>query len=143
MSCLIHKQWRRYFQMPLADAVEMLSFNAYRVYGLLCRTMNAQSAVVIELSNAEISERTDIRPPKTIKGIRDDVSNAGLVEIRKAPLVVYAFVMLGERGVPIPAPEGRIGVRRHIPGNKAGPSGRRASASRPSSAVPVPSPQPS
>jgi hypothetical protein len=138
MSSLIYRQWRQYFQMPISGAVERLSLGAYRLYGLLCRTMNEQSAVVIELSNAEIVERTGIKEHRTIKKIRRELSDAGLVKTFKVPPGVYAFVMLNESGSPIPAPEGRKGVRRYSPrAQSVRPSGERAPASQPASVAPV------
>ena len=111
MSSLIYGQWKQYFQMPIADRVEHLSIHAYRVYGLLCRMMNQSSAVVIELTNAEITQRTSITDHKTIKNVRRELADARLVELRRGLLGVYGFVMLSESGVPIEPPQGRKGIR--------------------------------
>jgi len=111
MSNLIYGRWKQYFQMPIADRVEHLSPHAYRIYGLLCRIMNESSAVVIEMTNAEMAGHTGIRDHKTLKKARQELTDARLVELRRGPVGVYGFVMLSESGAPIEPPKGRKGVR--------------------------------
>jgi hypothetical protein len=121
MSSLIYGQWKQYFQVPIADRVERLTIHAYRLYGLLCRMMNESSAVVIELTNAEITVRTGITDHKTIKNARRELADARLVELHRGFLGVYSFVMLSESGVPIEPPKGRKGIRHFTFGKSLNP----------------------
>jgi hypothetical protein len=113
MSSLLHGRWKQYFQMPIDPRVEGLSPAGYRYYGFLCREMNAGSASQLEYSNAEISQRTAIKDPKTIKKARTELEAVGLIECRQVPPGVYLHVMLDQVGDPIPPPTGRKGIRRY------------------------------
>jgi len=114
MSSLIHGRWKQYFQMPIAASVENLSPPAFRLYGFLCREMNVRSAVEQQYSNAEIASATRLRDHKTISKARCELRGAGLVDWHRVPPGVYAYVMLDQYGIPIPAPKDRKGVRRYV-----------------------------
>jgi len=113
MSNLIARQWRQYFQVPIAEAVETLSLAAFRLYGFLCKEMNNRSAVELQFSNAQIAAATRLKDHKTICKARCELRTAGLIKFHKVPPGVFAYIMLSECGRPIPAPKDRKGVRRY------------------------------
>lgn len=76
---------------------------------------------MIELTNAEITERTGIKDHKTIKDVRRELADARLVELPRGLLGVYGFVMLGESGIPIEPPQGRKGIRHFRSGKSVEP----------------------
>ena len=117
MSNLIYGRWTQYFQVPVSDEVENLSLAGYRLYAHLCREMNVRSAVEQHYSNQELSQATGIKDHKTMSKARRELQTARLVACHKVPPGVYAYIMLDQRGDPIPPPKSRTGIRRHSPRN--------------------------
>ena len=126
MSNLLHRQFKQYYQMPcLPPEIErIISPTAFRYYGFLCRQLNSRSAVELQYRNAEISEETGIRCPKTIAKARSELVALRLIRCRRVPPGVYAHTMLNQAGEPISPPKERRGVRRY------------ASAPRPTATMP-------
>jgi hypothetical protein len=113
MGNLVHLRWRQYYQVPIDQRVERLSPTAHLLCCLLWQLVNHSSAVVVELTNAEIAARICLKDHKTINRARKELIDAGLITVSRVPHGVYAHTMLGQNGKPIPPPKGRTGVRRY------------------------------
>jgi hypothetical protein len=121
MAINLKGQWRQYYPVPLLrpEIESGLSRAAFRYFAFLYRQANVRNVVELQLSVSDIKAATGIRDHKTQKEAREELERARLIECRRGPLGVWTHTLLNQYGNPIPPPNDRTGVLRHVPHERA------------------------
>jgi len=109
----------RFFTMPRAlvesGLLKELSPSAVRLYMVLMFLAQKHSAVQLEVPAYEFTDYAGV-DWKSVTTAREQLERAGLVICRKGQHGIVAYQLLDpENHLPLPAPDGRRGVRQHRP----------------------------